>query len=261
MVRSKAADGVVVGAGLVGMTAAALLAAEGRASRRRANPTTGDEPKAISLDDEALRVYQGASLTERILTVIVPRIGTWYFDAWGRSCSRLARAAPTGSAIRFTTRSPSRTWNVRCTSTSWRRTASSCEWRRTATSHIGLRAPDVAGATEFYARILGLTPARRLPGGGRRLGWGLGHHVLDLGREFVSPSVWVASAQPATVASRSLISLAAAHTALTTSDCRVGGTREAIAATLTAATTPPDSSRMGAAIPRISLSISPRVTE
>lgn len=90
------------GAGLVGMTAAALLAAEGRASRRRANPTTGDEPKAISLDDEALRVYQGASLTERILAVIVPGIGTWYFDAWGRPCSRLARAAPTGSAIRFT---------------------------------------------------------------------------------------------------------------------------------------------------------------
>jgi 2-polyprenyl-6-methoxyphenol hydroxylase-like FAD-dependent oxidoreductase len=102
MVRTKAADVVVVGARLVGMTEAALLAAEGRASRRRANPTTSDEPKAISLDDEALRVYQGASLTERILAVIVPRIGTWHFDARGRPCSRLGRRSPTGSAIRFT---------------------------------------------------------------------------------------------------------------------------------------------------------------
>ncbi|GAA5156514.1 VOC family protein [Amycolatopsis dongchuanensis] len=52
--------------------------------------------------------------------------------------------------------------------------------RRTATSHIGLRVPDVATAAEFYARILGLTPHGDLPGGGRRLGWGLGHHVIDL---------------------------------------------------------------------------------
>jgi catechol-2,3-dioxygenase len=52
--------------------------------------------------------------------------------------------------------------------------------RRTATSHIGLRVPDVAGASDFYSRILGLTTHGDLSGGGRRLGWGVGHHVLDL---------------------------------------------------------------------------------
>lgn len=52
--------------------------------------------------------------------------------------------------------------------------------RRTATSHIGLRVPDVAGTAEFYGRVLGLTPQGNLPGGGQRLGWGVGHHVVDL---------------------------------------------------------------------------------
>lgn len=52
--------------------------------------------------------------------------------------------------------------------------------RRTATSHIGLRVPDVAVTAEFYGRVLGLTPHSELPGGGLRLGWGSGHHVVDL---------------------------------------------------------------------------------
>jgi catechol-2,3-dioxygenase len=51
---------------------------------------------------------------------------------------------------------------------------------RTAVSHIGLRVPDVAATAEFYGRILGLVPAGDLPDGGQRLGWGAGHHVLDL---------------------------------------------------------------------------------
>ncbi|MEU0510853.1 MULTISPECIES: VOC family protein [Amycolatopsis] len=52
--------------------------------------------------------------------------------------------------------------------------------RRTAVSHLGLRVPDVASTTDFYGRVLGLVPHDDLPGGGRRLGWGSGHHVLDL---------------------------------------------------------------------------------
>jgi catechol 2,3-dioxygenase-like lactoylglutathione lyase family enzyme len=52
--------------------------------------------------------------------------------------------------------------------------------RRTATSHIGLRVPDVPGAAEFYGRVLGLIVHTELPHGGLRLGWGTGHHVLDL---------------------------------------------------------------------------------
>lgn len=51
---------------------------------------------------------------------------------------------------------------------------------RTAVSHIGLRVPDVAATAEFYGRVLGLVIQERLSGGGLRLGWGCGHHVLDL---------------------------------------------------------------------------------
>ncbi|MEV6639513.1 VOC family protein [Amycolatopsis sp. NPDC051371] len=52
--------------------------------------------------------------------------------------------------------------------------------RRTATSHLGLRVPDVAACSEFYCRVLGMEPQEDLAGGGARLGWGGGHHVLDL---------------------------------------------------------------------------------
>ncbi len=52
--------------------------------------------------------------------------------------------------------------------------------RRSATSHIGLRVPDVAATADFYGRVLGLAVHAELPGGGLRLGWGTGHHVLDL---------------------------------------------------------------------------------
>lgn len=83
--HTTTADVAVVGAGPVGMTAAALLAARGiRVVVLERRATTSDEPKAISLDDEALRTYQSAGLAERILGVIVPGIGTRYFDAQGR---------------------------------------------------------------------------------------------------------------------------------------------------------------------------------
>jgi 3-(3-hydroxy-phenyl)propionate hydroxylase len=75
---------VVVGAGPVGMTAAALLAARGVAvTVFERNTSTSDEPKAISLDDEALRVYQAAGLADRILRVLVPGTGTRYYDSSG----------------------------------------------------------------------------------------------------------------------------------------------------------------------------------
>ncbi|WP_067682886.1 VOC family protein [Nocardia miyunensis] len=51
---------------------------------------------------------------------------------------------------------------------------------RTATSHIGFRVPDVQAAAAFYARAVGLLPHDALPDGGLRLGWGTGHHVMDL---------------------------------------------------------------------------------
>lgn len=52
--------------------------------------------------------------------------------------------------------------------------------RDTSVSHIGLRVPDVAACEAFYGNVLGLVRQDQLPDGGVRLGWGLGHHVLDL---------------------------------------------------------------------------------
>lgn len=52
--------------------------------------------------------------------------------------------------------------------------------RRTAVSHIGLLVPDVAENERFYSRVLGMIRHDDLAGGGVRLGWGSGHHVLDL---------------------------------------------------------------------------------
>lgn len=75
-------DVLVVGAGPVGMTAAALLAARGVdvvVIEKRSGPS--DEPKAISLDDESLRTYQQAGLESDILGVVVPGTGTAYYDS------------------------------------------------------------------------------------------------------------------------------------------------------------------------------------
>jgi len=52
--------------------------------------------------------------------------------------------------------------------------------RQTSTSHIGLRVPDVPAAAAFYERVLGLVRHAELADGGARLGWGGGHHVVDL---------------------------------------------------------------------------------
>jgi catechol 2,3-dioxygenase len=51
---------------------------------------------------------------------------------------------------------------------------------RTSTSHIGLRVGDVDVAVGFYRRVLGLSAHSALAGGGQRMGWGHGHHVVDL---------------------------------------------------------------------------------
>lgn len=51
---------------------------------------------------------------------------------------------------------------------------------RTATSYLALRVPDVAEASAFYTRIVGLHVHEPLGVDGVRLGWGAGHHVLDL---------------------------------------------------------------------------------
>jgi 3-(3-hydroxy-phenyl)propionate hydroxylase len=88
-------DVVVVGAGPTGMTAASLLAARGVrviVLERRAG--TSEEPKAISLDDESLRVYQQAGIAENVLGIIVPGTGTCYYDGQNRPLFQARAAVP-----------------------------------------------------------------------------------------------------------------------------------------------------------------------
>lgn len=86
---------LVVGAGPVGMTAAILLASHGvSVTVVEKNPTTADDPKAISLDDESLRVYQRAGIVDEIMRVIVPGTGTSYFGADGSRAFHAGAAVP-----------------------------------------------------------------------------------------------------------------------------------------------------------------------
>ncbi|WP_353649477.1 bifunctional 3-(3-hydroxy-phenyl)propionate/3-hydroxycinnamic acid hydroxylase [Nakamurella sp. A5-74] len=93
--RALGCQVLVVGAGPVGMTAAALLAARGVDVLvvERNSDTSGD-PKAISLDDESLRTFQQAGLERDILSVIVPGTGTAYFDADNHLLFRGRAAVP-----------------------------------------------------------------------------------------------------------------------------------------------------------------------
>lgn len=52
--------------------------------------------------------------------------------------------------------------------------------RNTILSHVGLRTPDVAAASAFYTRVVGLVPGAVAGDGAQHLGWGSGHHVLEL---------------------------------------------------------------------------------
>lgn len=82
---SSSSPVLVVGAGPVGLTAVNLLAARGvPVVLVERNPTTSDEPKAISLDDESLRTLQAAGLAETVLSIVVPGTGTRYYDRKGR---------------------------------------------------------------------------------------------------------------------------------------------------------------------------------
>ncbi len=85
----------MVGAGPVGMTAAALLAARGvKVALVERNAATSEEPKAISIDDEALRIYQSAGVAERLVRIVVPGTGTRYYSASGEPVFHARSATP-----------------------------------------------------------------------------------------------------------------------------------------------------------------------
>jgi len=88
-------DVVVVGAGPTGMSVAALLAARGLSVVvLEQRLSTSDEPKAISLDDESLRIYQQAGIAEDVLGIIVPGTGTRYYDSDNQPLFQAKSAVP-----------------------------------------------------------------------------------------------------------------------------------------------------------------------
>lgn len=85
---------LVVGAGPTGLAACNLLGALGvPVLLVERNPSTSDDAKAISLDEESMRGLQLAALDAAVYPIIVPGTGTRYFGAGGQE---LVHAGRTG---------------------------------------------------------------------------------------------------------------------------------------------------------------------
>jgi 3-(3-hydroxy-phenyl)propionate hydroxylase len=92
---ASAVDVTVVGAGPVGMAAAALLGAQGvRAAVLEARRGTSDDPKAISIDGDSLRTFQDAGIVGDVLRIVTPGTGTRYFGRDGRVLFHARGPAP-----------------------------------------------------------------------------------------------------------------------------------------------------------------------
>ncbi len=76
---------VIVGAGPTGLVLANLLGGEGiRTLLIERHPSTGREPRAVSLDDESLRTLQTLGLVTEVLQHVVPGYGSQYYSPGGR---------------------------------------------------------------------------------------------------------------------------------------------------------------------------------
>src|ERR1700744_859315 len=75
---------IVVGAGPTGLTLAGLLARyDTDVLVIERNPSTVQEPRAVSIDDESLRTMQAMGLAEPVLRDVVPGYGVHYFTGAG----------------------------------------------------------------------------------------------------------------------------------------------------------------------------------
>ncbi|MBV9329728.1 MAG: bifunctional 3-(3-hydroxy-phenyl)propionate/3-hydroxycinnamic acid hydroxylase [Chloroflexi bacterium] len=78
------ADVLVVGAGPTGLTLANVLGQAGVSTLVvERNASTTDEPKAVSIDEESLRLLQSIGLYESMLTLLLPGTGTRYYGVGG----------------------------------------------------------------------------------------------------------------------------------------------------------------------------------
>ena len=81
---------IVVGAGPTGLTLACLLARYGvKVLVIERDDTTVQEPRAVSIDDEALRTMQAAGVIDDILSDIVLGYGSHYYSSAGRCFLRV----------------------------------------------------------------------------------------------------------------------------------------------------------------------------
>src|SRR5918998_1386274 len=77
-------DVAVIGAGPTGLTLANLLGAAGvSVVLVERNETTVQEPRAVSIDDEALRTMQAAGLIDAVLKDVALNYGAHYFTPDG----------------------------------------------------------------------------------------------------------------------------------------------------------------------------------
>jgi 3-(3-hydroxy-phenyl)propionate hydroxylase len=104
----RAFDVAVIGAGPTGLTLAALLGQAGlRVVLVEANSATGREPRAVSIDDEALRVMQQLGLDKTLKAEIVSGYGSQYLGPDGEIFLRVEpKAEPYGHPRRNAFRQP-----------------------------------------------------------------------------------------------------------------------------------------------------------
>jgi len=83
-------DVLVIGAGPVGLTAANLLADQGiRVTLVERNPGITDEPRAISITDESLRVMAEIGVLDKLLPEMLVNTGTRYFGRKGQLLAQM----------------------------------------------------------------------------------------------------------------------------------------------------------------------------
>ncbi|WP_376788219.1 bifunctional 3-(3-hydroxy-phenyl)propionate/3-hydroxycinnamic acid hydroxylase [Phenylobacterium montanum] len=90
---------MIVGAGPTGLTLANLLGRYGAtAALVERNATTVQQPRAVSIDDEAMRIMQAAGLAEAVQAEVASGYGSHYLSARGRC---FAAVEPTSTEYGF----------------------------------------------------------------------------------------------------------------------------------------------------------------
>ena len=81
---------VVVGAGPTGLITANLLGQDGiKTLLVEQHESTVSQPRAVSIDDEALRTVQSVGLIEEVLADVAQDYGSWYFTPSGRCFAKV----------------------------------------------------------------------------------------------------------------------------------------------------------------------------